>query len=1064
MSIIRWCINNPVSVNLLVAFLCIAGLFSLSDIKREVFPAFSLDRVLITVPFPGANPEEIEEGICVKIEETLTGLRGVKKITSSARESMGVVVVEIETGENLERMKDDVETRINSINTFPRAAEKPVVTKLELIRHVLLVSVSGNVNEEVLRAVSEGIREDLLAFPEISQVNIQGLKEYEVSVEIAAARLREFGLTMEDIAKAVRAESFDLSGGTVRTAREEVLLRVKGQKYQRRDFEDIVIRTDPTGGNVYLHQVAQVHDGFADTRLQGSLGGQRSALVAVFKTEDEDTITIAQRVHAYIAEKQKTVPAGLHLNVFSDSSVVVRSRLDLLFNNGLQGLVLVFLCLWTFLSLRLSFWVTIGIPISMLGTFIVLNGFGQTLNMMSMFGLIMALGMIVDDAVVVSESVFQRLESSDKITPGRASFEGTVRVFWPILASVSTTVVAFLPLMFMSGIMGKFIMILPATVISCLLVSLIEGLIALPCHLAHSLPPQESMGNPGRVRKFVESCIKALIDGYTVWLRRACAYRYATIGIGIFILLVSIGFVRAGWVNFVLFAKGDSDTVLAKITFPEGTSFEVTEKAVTFLREKMELVSRELGAGALKNASGSSVIKTLFSLTGQHSGVESSLGSNLGEVTVELMGSEFRRVHSSEILRRWREAVGEVPGVRSLLFAEQERGPGGKPIEIQFRGTDFVKMQAAVQETKAHLRTYPGVFDVDDDFKSGLAEIRFDLKPSARHLGLTLNDLATQIRHAFYGNEAVRLQRGRFDVKVFLRLPQADRRLISTLDTMIVRTPTGAEIPLPEVAVMTKTDGTTLIRRADGQRIINVLGDLDETKANAEVILDKMVQSGFFAEVCRKYQVSYSLEGQKRETRESMDGLKKGFLLSLIGIYIILATVFSSYVQPIIIMMAIPFGIVGAIMGHLIMGYSLTMLSLFGLVALGGIVVNNSLLIIDFINEAQRQNIPLEEALIQAGRQRIRPILLTSVTTICGVSTLLLEKSFQAQFLIPMAITLAWGLFFSTAITLFLVPALYGCFADVLRLLFWIWEGRVPEDREILAAHDVTLPESPPRP
>jgi multidrug efflux pump subunit AcrB len=1057
MKLIRWFINNPVSVNLLVGFLIIAGLLSLSDIRREIFPPFSLDRILVSVIFPGASPEEVEEGICVKIEEGLSGLAGIKKLSSTARESSGNVIIEIETGEDIELLKDDVETRINAINTFPRDAERPIVQKLELIRQVLHLAISGDVSEETLRNLAEEVKKDLLAFPEISQITIDGLKDFEISIELSESRMREFGITFDEVARVIRNNSLDLSAGVVRTSSGETLLRVKGQKYVRQEFEDIVIRTNPNGAAIKLHQIGKIKDTFAETQMELSLNGRRAGLVSVFKTEAEDIIRISDRVKAYTEQKRRTLPPSVTLEVLNDTSTVVRSRLDLLKRNGIQGLLLVFLCLTVFLSVRLSFWVSFGIPVSMLGTFILLHHFDQSLNMMSMFGLIMALGMLVDDAIVVSESIFTHIQRNPAGGMGQAALEGTIRVFWPILASVSTTIVAFLPLAFMTGIMGKFIMILPITVISCLMVSLIEALIGLPCHLAHhlTLTPAHKTSS---VRRALEAGISRITETYTRLLQIACEFRYGTLGLAFLIFLFALGMFRAGWINFVLFPRGDSDAVSAKIEFPEGSPFAVTQSAVKTLKNSLDQAQEEL-----KKSSGSKddFVKHAFAISGQQAGFERMIGANIGEITVELVSSEERSITSAQLLNTWRSKTPPIPGVKSLLFSEQERGPGGKPLEVQLRGSDFSILQEAAVELKSHLRTFPGLFDIDDDFKSGVSEIRLNLKPTARSLGLSLADLAGQVRQAFYGNEVLRLQRGRFDVKVFLRFPERERRFLATLENMIIRGPTGGAIPLSEVAEIVPTAGTSLIKRMDGHRLITVVADVDENKANADRITQNLVNSGFLDNLEKKYRIRYAFEGQKKETMESFQGLQRGFALSFVGIFIILATIFGSYMQPLIIMVAIPFGIIGALFGHLIMGYPLTMLSLFGLVALSGIVVNNSLLIIDFINIDIANGATPFQAVIDAGRQRLRPILLTTLTTILGISTLMMERSFQAQFLIPMAISIAWGLMFSTALTLFLVPSLYLILNDVLALLFRIWEGRWPEAKELIGGSDTLIPEEP---
>ncbi len=1051
MKFIRWCINNPVSVNLLVLFLIVAGGYSLYSIKREIFPAFSLDRVLVTVVFPGASPEEIEEGICVKIEEALTGLSGIKKVSSSARENLGTVVAEIETGENIDEMKNEIETRINSINTFPRDAEKPVIKKLELIRQTLQLVISGALTDDAMRELAEDVRRELLAMPEISQIMLDGLKDYEVSIEVSEATLRAYGLSFDDVARAVRANSLDLSGGTVRTAGGDVLLRIKGQKYVRHEFEDLVVRTASSGATIRLAEIARVRDGFADSRLEASLNGEKACMVSVFKTEDEDTLVIADKVKEYIERKRLELPPAVKLTILNDTSVAVRSRLDLLKRNGLQGLCLVFLCLWLFMDLKLSLWVSFGIPVSMLGSFLLLGTLNQTLNMMSMFGLIMALGMIVDDAIVISESTYSALEKNPFQSPAQAALTGTARVFWPILASVTTTIVAFLPLLVITGIMGKFIAVLPITVIACLVMSLVEALTGLPCHLAHSLTAPHPDQKPSLPRRLVDTAFKRVISVYARLLKVACLYRYATFGLAVFILFSSVGIVRAGLIPFVLFARNDSDTVLARVVFPEGSSFARTREAIDRLKASAQRTNEWLKQTyGLKG----DAVRYSFALIGQHSGNEPSYGTNRGELMLELLPAEERSFNSSVVLQKWQELTGLMPEARSLVFSERETGPGGRPIEVQLRSTSFEKLRDASKEMREHLSTFPGVYNIEDDFKEGVSELRFDLKDNARHLGLNLSDLAGQLRQGFFGNEAVRLQRGRFDVKVYVRYPEPDRRFLSTLQTMTIRGPGGVEIPLVDVADVREHAGTAEIKRVEGQRVISVLADVNERKANAQEITTNLITSGYLEALCRKHGISYAFEGQRKETMEPLAGLRIGFALSFLGIYIILATIFGSYLQPIIIMTAIPFGVIGALIGHFIMGYPLTMMSMFGLVALSGIVVNNSLLIVDYINEAVKRGSPLLEALVLSGSERFRPIMSTSLTTFFGVSSLLFERSFQAQFLIPMAITLAWGLIFSTALSLILVPALYAILVDALRVLSRLRYGTWPQDADLLVSHE----------
>ncbi|NUM37034.1 MAG: efflux RND transporter permease subunit [Candidatus Brocadiae bacterium] len=1041
-SVVRWCIDNPVCVNLGLFLIILGGFFYLDQLNRELFPEFSLDRIIVQVVFPGASPEEVEEGICIKIEEAITGISGIKKVDSTARESIGSVLIEIESGEDIYRMKDEIESRINQINTFPKDAEKPIVQDLKLIRQVLFITVSGDMSEETLRGLSEEIKDDLLQLPEISRVSIVGLREYEISIELSEENMRKYNVSAQSIGSAIQRNSLDITGGIIKTDQGEILLRVKGQKYKRKEFEDIIVKTNSDGAHIYLHQIASVKDAFEESKVKGYLNSKRAALINVSKTEDEDSIKISQTVINYIEKKEKTVPKGVHLGIFGDTSKLVQSRLDLLTVNGMQGLILVFVSLTMFLSLKLSIWVTLGIPLSFLGTFILMVFLGQSLNMLSMFALIMCLGIVVDDAIVISESIYSHIYIN-RLSPKEAAFEGTARVFWPVVASVSTTVVAFLSLLSITGIMGKFMAVIPITVTCILVMSLLEALVSLPCHLSRSLKAEDESTNAtagAKIRKTIEDMVKWVVKSYIKILRLSCEYRYTTVALGIFMLLFCFGLVQGGFIKFILFPKLDSDTLRVQLAYPEGASNQITEKTILYIQEKLEKLHQDMKKEYNREED---IVKKIYTVIGQHSTENgTTTASNLAEISVELQPSEERKISSELIANRWREEVGEIAGIKQAIFGSSREGPGGKPIQVQLRSSSFEDLKQAAFELKTHLRRYPGVFDIQDDFQEGYKELRLSLKPQATNLGLTLSDMASQVRHAFYGNEILRLQRGKFDVKVFVRYPSEERVYLSDLEKVKIRI-NNQEIPISEVAEGKISNGYSLIKRIEGKRVVNVIADLNEFKANANEINTDLVQSGYLSSLCSKYRgMSYAFEGQRKETEESMQGLKYGFLFSLLAIYMLLATIFASYLQPLIIMMAIPFGLIGALLGHYIMAYPITLMSFFGLVALGGMVVNNSLIIIDFINEALAKGMGMFEAIENAGEKRFRAILLTTLTTIVGITPLMFERSLQAQFLIPMAISLAFGLLFSTLLTLFMVPAAFIILSDFMRLIAWIFTGK----------------------
>ncbi len=1047
-GVVQWCIDNPVCVNLGLFLIILAGFFYLDQLNTELFPEFSLDRIYVQVVFPGASPEEVEEGICIKIEEAITGISGIKKVDSTARESIGSVLIEIESGEDIYRMKDEIESRINQINTFPKDAEKPIVQDLKLIRQVLFISVSGDISEETLRTLSEEIKDDLLQLKEISRVNIVGLRDYEVSIELSEENMRKYNVSAQTIGAAIQKNSLDITGGIIKTDQGEILLRVKGQKYTRREFEDIIVKTNSDGAHIYLHQIATVKDAFEESKVKGYLNGKRAALINVSKTEDEDIIKISKVVAGYIQKKQATLPKGVYLGVFGDTSILVKSRLDLLTVNGMQGLVLVFFSLTLFLSFKLASWVTFGIPISFLGSFILMVVFGQSLNMLSMFALIMCLGVVVDDAIVISESIYSNVYINH-LSPKQAAFDGTVRVFWPVIASVSTTIVAFLSLLSVTGVMGKFMAVIPITVTCILLVSLVEALVSLPCHLSRTLKEKDTgtITWAGKIRQKIDSLVEKVIGIYMKILRLACEYRYATVAMGFFLFLFCIGLFQGGFIKFILFQKLDSDTLRVQLAYPEGASSQTTEKTIFYIQEQLEKLHEELKKEYQREEN---IVTKIYTVAGQHSSQDgSTAGSNLAEINVELQPAEERQISSELIVNRWRDMVGDIPGIKQISFGTTREGPGGKPIQIQLRSQSFEDLKRAAFELKTQLKRYPGVYDIQDDFQEGYKELRLSLKSHATNLGLTLSDLASQVRHAFYGNEILRLQRGKFDVKVFVRYPSEERLYLSDLEKVKIRL-NNHEIPISEIAQVKISNGYSLIKRVENKRIVNVIADINELKTNADEITMDLLNTDFLNSLCGKYRgMSYAFEGQRKETEESMKGLKYGFLFSMLAIYMLLATIFASYMQPVIIMMAIPFGLIGALLGHYFMGYPVTMMSLFGLVALGGMVVNNSLIIIDFINEALANGMEMFDAILNAGQKRFRAILLTTLTTILGITPLMFERSMQAQFLIPMAISLAFGLLFSTLLSLVIVPAAFVILSDFLRLLSWFFTGKWKTHAEI---------------
>jgi len=1052
-SLGKWSINNRVTVNLVMIFIFVAGAITVSNMRRELFPQFALDFINVTVPYPGASPEEIEEGICVKIEEKLKGIEGISRIISAANEGSGSVTVELESSADAKSALDDIKKEVDRIDTFPTESEKPIVTEIVKRDPTVSVAVYGDVSERLLREVAEKIRDDLIDTESISLVDLIGVREYEISVEVSEENLTRYSISFDHVVRAIKSGSIDLPGGTIKTRHGEILVRSKGQLYTGREFENLPLITQPDGTVVRLGQVAKIIDGFEDVDIRTRFNSKPAALVQVNRTSQEDVIEIARTVREYVKRQKEKMPDGINLAIWLDISVMVQGRIDLLLRNGIQGITLVFIILALFLNLRLAFWVAVGIPISFLAAFMVLDSFDATINMISLFAFIMTLGILVDDAIIVGENIFRHYRKGKP--PSEAVIDGLKEVGGPVVMAVTTTVVAFTPLMFISGIMGKFIAVMPLAVITILAVSLGEALIILPAHLNQALTRSNSDKSRftawhERIRRKVEQGLDYVIEKYySSAIEYVVKNRYFTLSIGLGVLIISLGIVKGGYVPFVFMPKGESDWVIAEVGYPLGTPYRVTEKTIEHLEKKAFELNTVFSKMSKKNGS---LVVNAFSLVGvipRRDWKPPQLGGHVGEVWIELTNSEKRPSLSvSTILNKWRGLVGEVPGTDTLAFSTLEGGPAGNPIEIQLAGRDFKQLRLAADELKAEIKTYPGTIDIADNFKPGKEEKKVRVKQGARPLNITMGDIARQLRQAFYGEEALRIQRGRDDIKVMVRYAEKDRQSLSGIEEIRIRTADGMEIPIEEVAAITDGMAYAVINRVNRKRVITVVSDIDEARANASKIVSEL-NADFLTKLMERYPgLKYDLEGQEKRTRESLDSLKKGFILAIMIIFLLLASQFRSYIQPVIIMMAIPFGLIGAIFGHLIMGMQLTMISLFGIVALSGIVVNDSLILIDFINRAARNGMEIEKAVVESGKVRFRPVMLTSITTIAGLFPLLLERSFQAQFLIPMAISISFGLLFATLLTLLYVPALYLIIGDV-KNLFSTWFKRQEGERQV---------------
>ncbi|MCB9637295.1 MAG: efflux RND transporter permease subunit [Myxococcales bacterium] len=1039
-SVIKWCVEHPTIVNLLTAALCILGLVTIDMIPKESFPETALDTIVVRVIQRGAGPAEMETGVLLKVEEAIQGIAGVKRITAESRENLGTLNIEVSRGNKTERVLRDVKDQVEQINSFPVDAERPVVFEVMRRIPVLQLALYGNVSRASLQTLSERVKDDLLDKKSITQVSVLGEKIREISIEVNEPNLRQYGLQISDVARAISGANLDISGGTLRTRREDLVIRAYGKRYLAKQLEDIVVRTRPGATPILVRDVARARETFEDNPQEYYFKSKPAILLNVERITGENSLKIAADGKAYIKEAKKILPPGVELALVNDTTNILRERLKLLINNGLQGLVLVLLTLSLLMNLRLAFWVAAGLPVAMLGSMILILFSGLTINAISLFGLILVIGILVDDAIVIGENIYSHLEMGK--TPVQAAIDGTAEVVPAVLAAVTTTMMAFAPLFIVGGLIGKFIYMIPAVVIITLLLSLVESILILPPHLAHALKPTNSVEHQNsRIREALDRGFQWVNTKlYAIPLRFSLRNRWAVVAFSITLLFLTFGLMGGGFVKFVFFPRIDSDRLVARFVMEPGTPVKKTKE----LALRIEKAALTLNAKLKKKHNVDVILHTAkwIGQNGQQArGFAPPTGEEVGEITIELLDGEQRPLSSFLIANLWRKETGNVQGTIRLTFGSATVGPVGRPIELNVSSNDQEQLQIATEFIKKRLATYAGIEDIEDDLTPGKRELRLKLTPLAQSLGMTLQQLAVQVRNRIYGQEVMRIQRGRDEVRVFVRYPDASRNSVRDLRNIWIATPSGEKIPLNRLATWTSTRDLQIIRRIDRKRISTITSELDEDKGNRQDIVIGLLTKDIPAlqKIAPAAKVEFG--GQGREQAEAFSGLRIAFPLALFGIFIILMLVFQSYAQSFVVMAMIPFGLIGAVFGHLVMGVPLTILSMFGIVGLAGVVVNDSLVLMDVINRNIVNGMDPFEAAWQGGQSRLRPILSTTLTTVAGLAPLLFERSLQAQFLIPMAISLAFGVAFATFITLILVPSLYIVINDMRRFFHWLRHG-----------------------
>jgi hydrophobic/amphiphilic exporter-1 (mainly G- bacteria), HAE1 family len=1075
--LMRWAVENRAAMNLILIVTFLVGIVSIGLMRREVFPNFELDIVVVEVPYPGASPEELEEGVCLKIEEAVRSVDGIKRVTSIAREGLGFVVLELNAHVAAQKVLAEVRSEVDRIPSFPELAEDPEVRQITFREPAIRVGILADDGELLdadlrLRELAESVRNDLLQLKSVSQTVIVGERPYQIDVEISEDTLRKYGLSLQNVADVLRRENIELPGGKIQGSREAVLLRGKNKYLRGEDIAQLPIITRPDGTVLTVADLGTVHDGFDDGTSYSRVNGRDAIVLSVDRTSSEDLIKIVDEVKNYVANKK--LPAGYSLTVWNDTSIDVRDRIELLTEDGLQGLVLVFIVLAIFLEFRLAFWVAMGIPFAILATCGVLYATGGTLNMLTLFSFLMALGILVDDAIVVSENFHSHL--SEGRSPMRAAIDAAAEVAPSVTAGVFCTVIAFVPLFFVSGVMGKFIACMPLTVVAMLLISLVEGFTILPCHLGHEGMLREIIGMTRGIRRTILSSglIQILAGGWILLVVASIAElivaaidylarglkrffdqvnRYADMlvhtlvhrtylptlrfflrhiplayALQIAFLLVTLTCYAAGWTRYTTFPDMDARVVQAKITFPDGTPAHVTDAAVKQAADAIRRIHAKL------EAEGKPLIEIVHETIGQRSGLGTfgpeprDTGEFVGGVYVELVGAEGRDLTSEQIATLWRQETGPIAGVETAVFEVQQIGPGGKDIEFKLLASNehWTDLERAIEETKASLIEFGGVFDVTDDSYLGKWEYQIRMNDRGHSMGVTTADLAETVRAAFYGEEVMRLQRGRHEVKLMVRYPREDRNSVATLQNIRVRGQDGSERPIAELAAFDVRRGYSEIQRVDQQRAITISANVEETTNAGEVL--ETLQAGPLKKILETYPgVSVRWEGQKEQDAESVQSLGLGAVVALGAMFILLTFQLQSVIQPLLIIYLIPFAAAGAIWGHIVMGLDVTLFSIFGLVALMGMVVNDSIVLLDFIN-AQRREFPTEStaySILEASRRRIRPVALNTVTSVIGLIPLLADQSFQAQALIPMGVSLVFGLATSTVLGLLILPVSY---------------------------------------
>lgn len=1040
-KVIAWFVHNSVAANLLMAILTVGGLLALPNIYQEEFPNIEVNAVHVGIPYLGAAPTEVESAVCVRVEEAVEGTEGIDKIHSSASEGFCSITIELVEGVDTGKVTNDIKSKVDAIDAFPKETEKPITAEVSIIATVLQIAISGQADERTLKLVGQQVRDDIAALPGVSQAELIFARPYEISIEVSEQTLRRHGLTLAEVGRAIERSSLDVPGGSLKTHGGEILLRTKGQAYRGRQFEKIVVLTRSDGTSVTLGELATVVDGFQDTKMSARFDGDPAVAVKVSRVGKEDILDVARQVKDYLQTAHERFPEGIHFTVWKDESQDLVERMGALTKNARSGLILVLITLTLFLRFRLALWVAAGLPVAVLGTLAAFPVVGISISTLSVMAFILVLGILVDDAIVVGERVYAHEQQGKSQL--QAAIDGTRDVSMPVIFGVFTTMAAFIPIMNIPGPMGGMFGVLGQVVLIALFFSILESQLILPSHLAHR-KPESQQGHNALINRWLSlqgkisgSLEAAATDYYLPAVRKAVAWRYVTLAIGIAVLAVTIALFVSGRVIFQFFPSVEGTRLFATLTMPEGTPIDDTAKAASIIETAAKQLQEELDLDLEEGES--SRVRHIFASIGAFipKGSITSAApaqSNLAEVAIELnLPGDYSGPSTRAFSNRWRELTGGIPDAIELGFSAQSFGIG-KAIDIELYGENFDELRSAASELRSALQGFNGVIDITDTFRAGKQEVQLQLLPEARALGLTMADLGEQVRQAFYGYEAQRIQRGKDDIRVMVRYPADERHSLGDLENMRIRTAEGIEVPFGSVASASLGRGYTTIKRVGGHRVVRVIADVERSITTPEFVLDSLAKQGL-KKIMKNYpSVNYRLAGEAEERSESLGSLFSNALLALLIIFALLAIPLQSYMQPLIIMSVIPFGAVGAILGHFVLGMDLVFFSLLGIVALSGVVVNSSLVLVDYINRQRAAGRALSWAVSHAGAVRFRPIVLTSMTTFLGLTPMMLDDTTSTVMFAPMAVSLAFGVLLGTVITLFIVPCLYMVLEDFLVL------------------------------